>query len=115
MGVRWATGRKMFAPKTRINTAPKRTLRSRPRTSRISESWPADSGCVAAVRRTAFGTCHGAGLGAGLADLNRRVRRALVGVVDHALRPPQRERQVQGVIHQPDGASEPLGDPHMTV
>ena len=33
-----AAGRKMSAPKTRINMAPKKTRRSRPPTSRISES-----------------------------------------------------------------------------
>src|SRR6201986_1922070 len=39
------------------------------------------------------------GLAAAVAELNGRVLRALVGVVDHALRSPYRERHVQGIEH----------------
>jgi hypothetical protein len=48
------------------------------------------------------------------AELNQGVLRALVGVVDYALRWPHRERHVQGVEHQPGGEGRghrPADDP----
>jgi len=51
---------------------------------------------------------------AAVAELNGGVLRALVGVVDHALRSSHRERHVQGVEHQPGGegrSHRPADDP----
>jgi hypothetical protein len=59
-------------------------------------------GIVVSVSDRAHRGTH-AGIAAALAKSDRGVLRALVGVMDHAVRAPRRERHVEGVEHQPRG------------